>query len=169
MTTTGREVPTSNFGRDWRLCEGKKEMQSCWKGKNKEDESGTKERECERERESGGRAENSIGRNVCEKRKETVDQTSRASKASVWNEDVSISRQIEQHALLALFIFIITSGPYRFPAPLVGLSYDCVYRVKNNIKSYITQFMYLLMHSKNLTCQRCAFYNSCYYNSQYNF
>jgi hypothetical protein len=35
-----------------------------------------------------------IGRDACESGKETVDQTSRASEASVWNEDVSISRQI---------------------------------------------------------------------------
>lgn len=65
------------------------------------------EREKEREREKGRgeraerrevEAENLIGRDACERRKETVDQTSRASEASVWNEDVSISRQIEQHA-----------------------------------------------------------------------
>ena len=65
-----------------------------------EDKSRTREREREREKERRKEmeAENLIGRDACERRKETVDQTSRTSEASVWNEDVSINRQIEQHA-----------------------------------------------------------------------
>lgn len=76
-----------------------------------------------RERESEVEAANSIGRDACERRKETVDQTSRTSEASVWNEDVSISRQIEQHASRAPLIFITASGPYRVLA-LVSFGTD---------------------------------------------
>lgn len=71
------------------------------KKKKKEDKEERKWDERDRVSRRGAReveAENLIGRDACERRKETVDQTSRASEASVWNEDVSISRQIEQHA-----------------------------------------------------------------------
>lgn len=57
-----------------------------------------------------------IGSNVCERRRGTVDQTSRTSEASVWNEDVSISRQIEPHVPAPL-IFITASGPYLHESP----------------------------------------------------
>lgn len=100
----------------------------CWGGgmeEDKEDESGTERSKREKEREKEVEAENLIGRDACERRKETVDQTSRASEASVWNEDVSISRQIEQHALLlAPLIFIIAPGPYRLSRRLSDLNTD---------------------------------------------
>lgn len=71
----------------------------------------------ERERERGTKeGESMIGSNACERRRGTVDQTSRTSEASVWNEDVSISRQIEPHVPAPL-IFITASGPYLHESP----------------------------------------------------
>lgn len=77
----------------------------------------TRREEKERERERGTKeGESMIGSNACERRRGTVDQTSRTSEASVWNEDVSISRQIEPHVPAPL-IFITASGPYLHESP----------------------------------------------------
>jgi len=92
MTTAGREVPPSDFRRGWRLCE--KKTRKYWKRRRRTRRMKVgRKRKRERERESGREreerreveAENLIGRDACERRKETVDQTSRASEASVWN------------------------------------------------------------------------------------
>lgn len=96
-----------------------------WDGRERREKGKERVKERERGRKREVEAENLIGRDACERRKETVDQTSRASEASVWNEDVSISRQIEQHASLAPLIFITAPGPYRLSAP-VGLSMDSI-------------------------------------------
>lgn len=50
-----------------------------------------------RRRETGERGSESDREQRMRKEERTVDQTSRTSEASVWNEDVSISRQIEPH------------------------------------------------------------------------
>jgi len=105
ITMARREVPPSDFGRD-RAEKTKisptEETAGTW------EEGRRKWNEGKREGESGGGSEErrpTIGRDACESGKETVDQTSRASEASVWNEDVSISRQIARATLSSHFYY----------------------------------------------------------------